>query len=99
MTKKEILNANIINLLGIEALPQDRQVSILDQVSDLVQRRIVLRVMDSLKDEQKEKMAALENDYEALAEYLAKNIPGLEKITQEEIIKVKTELLDVLPKE
>ncbi len=99
MTKKELLNANIIQLLGLEALPDDRKAAILDQTSDLIQRRIMLRVMDELKDEDKDKMLEIEKDSESLANFMADKVPNLEKITQEVVLEVKKELFDAVPKE
>jgi len=99
MTKKDLLNANIIKLLGIEALPEDRKAAILDQVSDLIQRRIMLRVMDTLSEEEKDKMLEIEKDSEAIAAFMADKVKNLEKIMEEEVLKVKQELLDVVPKE
>jgi len=99
MTKKELLNANIIQLLGLEALPDDRKAAILDQTSDLIQRRIMLRVMDQLKDEDKDKMLEIEKDPEALANFMAEKVPNLENITKEVVLEVKKELFEAVPKE
>ena len=98
-TQKEMLNENIITLLGLEALPDERKAAILDQVSDLVQRRIMLRAMDSLKAEDKDRIIEIEKNPELVASFLAEKVPNLEKITEEEIIKVKKELFESLPKE
>jgi hypothetical protein len=99
MFTKEILNQNIIKLLGIEALPEERKAVLLESVSNLIQKRIMLRVMDKLKDEDKEEMIKIENNEEKAAEFIASKVPNLEQIMQEEVIKAKADLLESLPKE
>jgi hypothetical protein len=98
-TQKEIMEENIIELLGLQALPYEKKTRLLEQMSNLIQQRIMLRIMDQLKDEDKDKMAEIEKDFEKIANFLAEKVPNLEDIIKDEVLKVKKELYENLPEE
>lgn len=98
-TRKEFIDENIIELLGLQALPYEKKARLLEQMSNLIERRIMLRIMDELKDEDKDKMVEIEKDSEKIANFLAEKVPNLEDLIKEEILKVKKELYENLPEE
>lgn len=97
MLPKEKLQENIITLLGIESLPEERKAVILEMMSDLIQRRVMLRVMDVLSDEDKDKMSEIEADADRAAAFIAEKVPNLEEIVKEEVLKSKQDLLQSFP--
>ena len=91
---------NLINLLGIENLPQEEKLRIVDKASELVQKRVVLRVVEGLEMDKKQQFAEFlqKGDQEKLAEFLVAESPNLDTMIMEEIGKVKAELQDTVDK-
>jgi len=89
-----LLNENIIALLGLESLPEEEKVQMLNKMALLIQKRVLLRVMDLLQDEDAEKMKALEQNPSEMMTYIAEKVPNFQEIVEEEIKKLKAEMLD-----
>lgn len=94
---RNLLEANIIEELGLESLPEERKIAIVQMMTDLVQKRVMLRIMEILSEAEKDEFEKLlkekgEGAPEA-AEFLKEKIPNLDEIVKEEIIKVKEEAL------
>lgn len=90
-----LLQQNIIHLLGLSSLPLPRQQELLEKIANLVQKRIIIRIIDEMSEENKaqgEKMLSSGTDEEK-AEFL-QGISNLETVMKEEILKIKQELLD-----
>lgn len=85
---------NIIKLLGIESLPDARKIEIIEMTTDLVQKRLVLRILDGQTPEQQEEFGEVldQNNQELLQDYIDKNVPDFETWLFEEVSKVKEEL-------
>ncbi|GEM_PF-1042612 len=90
-------SANILVELGLENLPEEEKATILDQLMSLVQKRVMVRILDALTDDQKEEMGALleknGGDADAVSAWLGDKVPNLPNIVAEETETVKTELL------
>ena len=88
---------NIINILGIESLPDDRKMALIDQMTDLVQKRLLVRILDSLQDTKREELLAMleKDDSEALKSFLAANVPDMADWLMEEVNKIKVEMADL----
>lgn len=97
MTQEEILQANIISLLGLQALPDERKAAMLEQMTRLVQKRLLIRMTDELGDLPETEVQELESlpDEEKI-NFLAAHIPRFVEIVQEEIMKVKQEMVESL---
>ena len=94
---KKLLEANIIEALGLEALPEERKIQIVQMATDLVQKRLMLRVMEQLTEEEKdefEKVLGGKDIDLAAAEFIKNKVPNFDEMVQEEIIKVKQELIE-----
>ena len=94
-TYSELLQANIIGIMGLESLPDEEKSALLDKMQDLVQKRVGLRVMDELSDEDALKMAEFENDPEGALTFIAQKMPDFETIVNDEIVKLKAEMAAV----
>jgi len=94
---RNLLEANIIEELGLESLPEERKIAIVQMMTDLVQKRVMLRIMEILSEAEKDEFEKLlkEKGESApeVAEFLKEKIPNLDEIVKEEIIKVKEEAL------
>ena len=95
---------NIIALLGIESLSDERKISIVNRVNKLVQKKLLLRIMDFLDDEKTEEFERLVDsldDVEAgeagskLSAFFQANVPMLDTWLIEEVNQVKEALVGV----
>ena len=93
-TAKDLLNENIIGLLGLESLPDEEKVAMLEKMSDLLQKRIALRVMDQLAEEDQKKMAEMEKNPQEILGFIAEKVTNFDEILKEEVVKLKQEMLD-----
>ena len=91
---------NIIKILGIENLPDERKISILSKVTELVQKRLLLRIMEVLDEaKQKEFETVVDSkDQIKITEFLKTNAPEIDKWMIEEINNIKKDL-DVVAKD
>lgn len=91
---------NIINILGIESLPDERKVSIVDQASELVQKRLFIRIMENFSLAKREQfLSAIEKDDQAaVGDFLAQNVPEMGDWLFEEVNKIKQEFSQLASK-
>jgi len=94
MINQEILKQNIILALGIGSLSDEKKAALIDQMAELAEKRIVLRLMQELPEkDHKEFEKIKENDNQAKMEFLQQKFSNLAEIIQEEIVKVKKEVI------
>lgn len=88
---------NIIKILGIESLPDEKKVEMVEKISTLVQKRLLLRLVESVPaDKQNELSGLLEKpDQNQFNAFLAANAPQFPEWLAEEVTKVKQELADL----
>lgn len=98
MLDKNLLQENIIKLLGIEMLSDEKKTALLDQMADLLQKRLFARLVESLPDIKKQEFLALANssDEKNKDKFVQENFPDFSDIIAEEIVKLKEELKDFL---
>ncbi len=97
MLDKQILEANLIKLLGLELLPLEKKVKILGQAAELVQKRLLTSLLGQLTEQEKEKflnLLATEGKEQEKENFIHQRFPNLNQLMDEEIIKIKSELLD-----
>jgi len=97
MTKLPLTHANIIHLLGIESLSLDKRKEIVTSALELAEARVLDRAMKELSGKQQKAFAAaLEaEDPDAVSAFLEKNKIDLLAFLEEEVEKIKHELLEV----
>jgi Protein of unknown function (DUF5663) len=85
---------NIIALLGIESLPDERKTQILEKIITLVQKRLLVRVFDSLIDSLQDELGKLleSGNVEATEIFLEQHVPQMGEWAQEETNNIKTEM-------
>lgn len=92
----EILRKNIIVELGLQNLPEQRKIELLSKMSDLIQKRVLLRVIKSLSLKEKEEfddMLGRENEQE-IYQFLISRVPNIDEITDDEVIRFKEEIIN-----
>lgn len=87
------LSKNLITMLGLESLPEERRIAILQTASELVQKRILIRLMENLSDEDAAEGEQLGEDPEKFLAFLVeKSGMDLMGIVNEEVEKLKNGL-------
>lgn len=94
----DLLRANIIVELGLQELSENRKLELLSKMSNLIQKRVLLRVIKSLSvvDRQEfDKLLGKENEQE-IYRFLIAKVPNIEQITDEEVISFKKEVIELV---
>lgn len=101
MLLSTISQANIITLLGIESLPEDEKKEIVMSTIELVEARVLERVLSALdEDGRGELLEKMEKeDLENLLDFLVHKNIDLAAIYDEEILKAKVELAKIAHEE
>jgi len=99
----KILDQNIIEYLGIINLDEETQEKTLLRVGKIIYQAVIMRAVELLDDEAQTKFSELldeigsdEKRQEEILEFLQKEIPNLDEIVKEEIIKIKEETVSVM---
>lgn len=92
----DILRKNILIELGLQDLSQDRKLDLLGKMSDLIQKRVLLRAIKSLSVEEKQEFDRLlgANNPSELYRFLISKVPNIDQITDEEVISFKEEVIE-----
>ena len=85
---------NIINILGIQSLPDERKAALVDKMSDLAQKRLLVRILESLDKKSRGEFEKLldQNDQAAINEFMSAHVPNLQDWLVEEVHKIKQEM-------
>jgi len=85
---------NIIKILGIEKLSDERKISILNKVSELVQKRLLLRIIETLDENKQKEFETLvdSEDQGKITGFLKANVPEMDKWLVEEINTIKKDM-------
>lgn len=96
MNKIPLTHVNIIDMLGIASLAPEVKHEILMSAVELIETRTLVRILDTLDETSREGFERLLHDTEdvqAISTFLQTHGIDYWKITEEEIEKVKKELL------
>ncbi len=94
MINKQVLQQNIIDELNLQALDDDKKMALIENMSEVVQKRLTLRLIDQMEDSHKDEFEdILENDPEKVSDFLGKVFPNFLEIVQEEVVKLKEDLI------
>ncbi|MFA6536820.1 MAG: DUF5663 domain-containing protein [Patescibacteria group bacterium] len=99
MLNKDLLSENIIALLGLESLPEEEKKALIDKMTDLVMKRVMLRLMNEMKAEDSALMSEMESRPEEVLAFIAEKVPNFDEIMKEEIVRVKEEMLSATEQE
>jgi Mg/Co/Ni transporter MgtE len=90
----KLLKENLIKLLGIEKLPDKDKVKIVDQAGELVEKRLLNRVLDNLEEQKREAFLKILTDKneEEITKFLTTEVPEFGIWMKEEVIRVKADL-------
>lgn len=91
-----LVNENIVSLLNLNLLEETDKIRVIHNVSDLVQKRLIVRIIEFLDDDNIEKLTDLlgaENNESEVLEFLGNKVPHLEEMMMTEVDKMKEELV------
>ncbi len=98
MTDEEILQLNLLTALGLEDVSEEQKIQLINDITDLVQRRVMLQVVSVLSDQDNSELDKLVQNKgagdPAVADFLQEKVPNLLDIFKQELITVKRELLN-----
>ncbi len=88
---------NLIKILGIESLPDERKLELIDKASALVEKRIFLRLLNSLTDQKRQEFENLldSENSEAIGLFMEQNAEDLPQWITEETLKIKQEMANL----
>ncbi|MAF20654.1 MAG: hypothetical protein CMI55_03155 [Parcubacteria group bacterium] len=93
MNKKNI-QQNIIKELGLEGLPEDKQIELLTTMTESVLKRITIKVLELLSEEDKKEFDQVRetNDPDKISEFLKDKINNYDEIVEDVIKEFKEEM-------
>lgn len=85
---------NVIKLLGMESLPDDRKLSILTKITELVEKRLIARMLKELSEAKQSEFAKIleKNQPESTQNFISANFPDFQNWLVEEVNKIKQDL-------
>ena len=86
------LSENIIARLGLQKLPYEKRVKMLEEITDIVIKRVTLRLMENLPEAEVATANALVAKPEELIAFLSGKVDDMGALFDEEIAAVKQEL-------
>ncbi len=76
-------------------LDDEKKVALLDKMSEVIQKRLTLRVLEKLSDsDQDEFEKIMDKEPDKVSDFLQTKIPEFTEIIQEEIVKLKSEMIE-----
>jgi hypothetical protein len=94
----QVLQQDILKELGIDQLPQERQNEVLSVMTEVILKRLTLRLLSGLADAQRAEFEeiAKSGDTEKITAFFSKNVPNYEKTIQEEIELFRSEMTETV---
>ena len=96
MTTTDLLRQNILEALGLQALPEQQKVELLGKMTEVLQAKIMDRLLISLSAEQQKHLDALlasKPKEEAVEQYLRNTLPNYDALVLQEIADFKEQMV------
>lgn len=95
---QNLLEKNLKAELGIDGLPEEIQEEVVDQFTEVLMKKIALKIFSSLAEEKKEEFLVIqsEGDEEKIQAFLEANIVNFVKDTNQIIQDAKEEYKDIV---
>lgn len=91
---------NVFFELGLMDLSDERKIALLEQMNDLIQKRVMLQLFDLLPDEAAPALekAQAQGD-EAVMTVLVEFVPNIAEVVLNEVEGVKADMMNIVSKE
>lgn len=94
------ITQNFLEELGLNNLPEDKKIQLLDDVGRMIQQNVIFRVIEVMNESDKDEFDRVigENmDHpEAILNFLKAKVPNFETIVSEEVEKFKKESVEFI---
>ncbi len=87
------LDSNIIAALGIQALPEAQRIVIVNQAADLVQKRVLIRLLEMMSEQDAAEAEKYLDDPDRLLAFMGSKIADLGSVVNEEVGRLRAELV------
>lgn len=94
----QTIQGDLIKELAIDQLPPEKQEEVLTAMTELLLKRLTVRVLENLSEPQREEFSRISagGDPEKVNQFFVANVPDYEKIMQDEIGKFKVEMKETV---
>jgi len=91
----DIINDHIISLLNLEALPDEQRIGLIGQMVDVVNQRLLLRMLHEIDPAKKSEFNDLldKGSDQELNQFVERNFPDFLDMIAEETIQLKEEMV------
>ena len=95
---QNLLEKNLKAELGIDSLPEEIQEEVVDQFTEVLMKKIALKIFESLSEERRSEFLSMqaEGDEEKIQAFLEANIVNFVKDTNQIIQDAKEEYKDIV---
>ncbi|HAZ28407.1 MAG TPA: hypothetical protein DCY48_01365 [Candidatus Magasanikbacteria bacterium] len=96
--QSNFIHDHIIQLLNLDYLPDSQKAQLLDQMTELIQKKLLVRVFDLVSSEKQEELKKIleTGTDEDLQVFIRHDVPNFLDILQEEVVAVKTGLMNFI---
>lgn len=94
---KNLLSINLFEKLGIEHLSPEEKITFIEKMGEVIQGRILLRVLKEIPEEKKEKLEVALSDasnFDSFLLAITQVLPNYEEVIKEEIAMYKEEVIN-----
>lgn len=100
MALNDAISQNLVTELGLDVLPPERQKEALLKIGEIINQRIIVKVLEELSETDKDAFDALlgdkANDQDAVLAFLKSKIPNLDGLVAKEIADFKQSGIDFI---
>lgn len=88
------IQQNVFEELGIDQLPPERQEEVLTAMTEVLLKRLTLKVLEKLTEAQQQEFEAVcaAKDQEKITKFFGDNVPGYDQLIQDEIAVFKADI-------
>lgn len=95
MLDKTMLEQNVMAALGLINLPEERKVALIEKMTELVEKNLIVRILQGLTDEDAQEFEKIINGTEEeKVKFIQAKFPNFAEMMQEEIVKVKQAVIE-----
>lgn len=90
---------NILEELGLNRLPSEKQEEVLAQISHLIYQGVLIRALERMGEVSRrefEHLLGSEPDDSTIASFLERNVPDLDNLIEEEVSRFRQEMNELL---
>jgi hypothetical protein len=95
-------DTDLFTLLGIGDLPDEKKAELTQKMGSLVQRDVMMRVIDELseadRDELEKLMEEHPDDFKKMYTFIENKVPDIDDIVKESVESLRSELLTIIAK-